>query len=349
MNDKSYKITIPENDKLYMTLCIHKYKNMENSYLNKKECLRLQNLKNKIFSSKNWDKYKKFSNDYELIHIPNRKNKIESIASYQPLSRSYFKMVEIIKDFHLINTNNDYFRSSHLVEGPGGFMEAVYNLSHNDNFLESLHFGITLYSKNKEIPGWNKAYNFLNNRDDIKISYGADNTGNLYNPENIKYFSQLNGYGTCDLVTPDGGFDFSIDFNKQEQLSYRLILCEIVGALYIQKLGGSFVIKFFDIYTIETCKLLYLLCCFYDEVFINKPLTSRPANSEKYIICKGFRGIDYSYLDEICKILNIWCKLENTLYINDIFSSDLPKSFIDKIKNLTKKIQNIKLKIFKKH
>ena len=40
----------------------------------------------------------KFSNDYELIHIPNKRNRTDSIAYYQPLSRSYFKMVELIQD-----------------------------------------------------------------------------------------------------------------------------------------------------------------------------------------------------------------------------------------------------------
>lgn len=29
---------------------------------------------------------------------------------------------------------------------------------------------------------------------------------------------------------------------------------------------------------------------FYDKIFIIKPLTSRPANSEKYLLCTGFKG-----------------------------------------------------------
>ena len=31
-----------------------------------------------------------------------------------------------------------------------------------------------------------------------------------------------------DFVTADGGFDFSYNFNRQEQLSYRIIFCEII-------------------------------------------------------------------------------------------------------------------------
>ena len=51
--------------------------------------------KNKIDEledTKLWDRAKKFSNDYELIHLPNKRNKKDSIALYEPLSRSYFKI-----------------------------------------------------------------------------------------------------------------------------------------------------------------------------------------------------------------------------------------------------------------
>ena len=49
MNDKSYKLNIPDEDKIYMTLCLkHDYKT-DYTYLNKSECMQLQDLKNKRF------------------------------------------------------------------------------------------------------------------------------------------------------------------------------------------------------------------------------------------------------------------------------------------------------------
>lgn len=45
----------------------------------------------------------------------------------------------------------------------------------------------------------------------------------------------------------------------------------------------------FDMYTYPTVQLLYLLNTFYDDVYICKPYTSRVANSEKYIVCQGFK------------------------------------------------------------
>jgi len=38
----------------------------------------------------------------------------------------------------------------------------------------------------------------------------------------------------------------------------------------------------------HTIDLLYMLSSFYDKVYVVKPNTSRYANSEKYIVCKGF-------------------------------------------------------------
>ena len=49
---------------------------------------------------KDWDIFKKYTNPYEYIHtqIPQRK---KCVSKYKPLSRSYFKMIEIIRLFDL--------------------------------------------------------------------------------------------------------------------------------------------------------------------------------------------------------------------------------------------------------
>ena len=344
MDDNKNRIYLNDENRLYMNILIKKSNNIDCKYINYLEFTNLQNLKNKVFDSTNWDKVKKFSNDYELIHIPNKKTRSDSIALYQPLSRSYFKMIEIIQEFNLLDITEQQFKSSHLAEGPGGFLEAVYNLSHNKGFKKYKHYGITLYSSNKDIPGWIKAVDFIKNNKNIEISYGNDKTGNLYKSSNIYSFKNQVGEGSCNIVTGDGGFDYSLDYNKQEQLSYRLILCEIITSLYIQKIGGSFICKIFDTYTMATIKLLYFLACFYDEFYIYKPLTSRPANSEKYVICKGFRGIDYKYLDNILSVIKLWEDNDEHIYINDIFECEIPFSFIKQIKNFNKENSNEQIK-----
>ena len=96
----------------------------ENFYFNYQERKELCTAKNKINDNnfnKDWDKSKKISNLYELIHISNNKMKNESISRYDPLSRSFFKLWEIINYFGLIDTRNPIV-TAHLAEGPGGFV-----------------------------------------------------------------------------------------------------------------------------------------------------------------------------------------------------------------------------------
>ena len=47
-----------------------------------------------------WDIYKKYTNPYEFIHtnIPNKK---KCVSKYKPISRAYFKMVELVNTFNL--------------------------------------------------------------------------------------------------------------------------------------------------------------------------------------------------------------------------------------------------------
>ena len=314
-----------------------------NDVLNFDEFQRLKHYKNKIDDledTNQWDDAKKLSNLYELIYLPNKKQKTDSISKYEPLSRSYFKLWEIINDFKLLDKECDLNFAS-IAEGPGGFIEAIINYRKKYKFSDKLH-AITLKSVNKDIPGWNKATNFLRKNPNVVISYGSDDTGNIYNIENIKHFRD-NFKSNAYLVTADGGFDFSFNFNKQEQMSYRIIFCEIVMALSVQQKGGNFVCKFFDMYTKITMSFIYLLLSFYNEVHITKPSTSRPANSEKYIVCKGFKGIDESYLQKLFIIIKSWEYFENNnLEIQGIFDID-NKLFFNKMKEFNTKYFNIQV------
>ena len=96
----------------------------------------------------------------------------------------------------------------------------------------------------------------------------------------------------CFLVTSDGGFDYSDDYNNQKLSSIKLLFCEVYIALNVQDINGNFIIKMFDLLNIKTIQLLYILYLHYESIYFYKPDTSRLSNSEKYIICKGFKGLN---------------------------------------------------------
>jgi 23S rRNA U2552 (ribose-2'-O)-methylase RlmE/FtsJ len=233
-------------------------------------------------SAEAWDTIKKYTNPYEFIHtiIPGSKL---SVSKIKPLSRSFYKMIELWKMFKL-NESRESIQTFHLAEGPGGFIEATAFLRKNIN---DSYYGMTLINNDPGCPGWKKSHQFLESNKNVKIITGEDETGNLLHK--INYLYCVNNFKhTMHIITADGGIDVSNDFNKQEELVSKLIVSEVIYAITMQKKGGHFILKIFDIFSKLTIDILYILTRLYSEVYITKPFTSRLANSEKYIVCKNF-------------------------------------------------------------
>jgi 23S rRNA U2552 (ribose-2'-O)-methylase RlmE/FtsJ len=236
------------------------------------------------------------------------------------------------------------FKSFHLAEGPGGFIEAVAHIRKNK---KDEYYGMTLVNNDTKCPGWRNSKKFLEDNPNVIIEKGVDKTGNLLSRDNFihcydKYKNSM------DLVTGDGGIDFSEDFNNQEYSATKLIIAQVVYALTLQSNDGNFVLKVFDTFSNAIIDVLYLLSSLYKSVYIMKPQTSRNANSERYIICKGYNlnenkeRIDYI----IEKIYDNFDNLNSSLYIETIFNFKNNRTFISKIEEINiiigkKQIDNI--------
>lgn len=260
----------------------------------------LYSIKNQISKyGDEWEEFRKYTNPYEYINsnVPTRS---KCVSKYKPLSRSYFKLLEIMFLFDLYTPNNgSAFESAniklqnaipissfHLAEGPGGFIEAIANIRKNPN---DKYIGMTILDDANDwnIPAWKKSDLFLKNNPNVFIENGATGTGDILCIQNFKHC--IDKYGSSmDLITADGGFDFSTGFNSQEINIIKLLYGQICYALCLQKHNGNFILKIFDCFMNHTVDLLYILSSFYQDVYITKPNTSRYANSEKYIVCKKF-------------------------------------------------------------
>lgn len=273
-----------------------------------------------------WDKYKKYTNPFEYIDsiIPNTK---QSISNLKPLSRSFYKMIEICKMMHLLEDLPPVMcKTFHLAEGPGGFIEALVKMR---NDPQDTYYGMSLVDNyDYNVPGWKKSNHFLAQHPNVIIDYGKDGKGDLMNPENLRDCYER-FHGTMDLITADGGFDFSIDFNNQENTSLKLMVCQIAFAVAMQKVKGNFLIKFFDTFTKMSLDLLYLLASIYESVYFVKPNTSRYANSEKYIVCKGFLLQNTEEL--VKKFHRIISEFSPSVNIISLFNFELPYFFTNKI------------------
>jgi hypothetical protein len=90
-----------------------------------------------------------------------------------------------------------------------------------------------------------------------------------------------------DLITADCGVDVSSDFHSQEIIMYPLLLAQTESMLRNIQRGGCFILKIFETDLYHTKELMYFLGCCFRQIILFKPRTSRPLNSEKYMICRN--------------------------------------------------------------
>jgi 23S rRNA U2552 (ribose-2'-O)-methylase RlmE/FtsJ len=239
--------------------------------------------------SKQWNTIKKKIHIYEYIYTsPNINTNISRII---PISRSYFKLTEMINKYKLFDIS-DKVNCLSMAEAPGGFIQSLLDYSNKITKI----YASSLLSEDKSVPYWNRK--LINNKL-IEFIYGSKENGDLRDIDNLLSLVRKLKDQKIYLITGDGGFDYTNDYNKQEINSLPLIYGEIFLALNVQDKNGIFICKVFDLFIKETIKLIYVLILSYDKVYIHKPCISRLSNSEKYIICKGFKG----YNKDIINIL----------------------------------------------
>ena len=112
LEPKEYNHTISEEE-----ATLHEYRNRINEY------------ETTLNNGKNWEYYKKVVNPYELVYTQKKYDNFpESICILKPLSRSYFKMTEMLELINFFGTfRSENVRGAHVCEGPGGFIEALYD------------------------------------------------------------------------------------------------------------------------------------------------------------------------------------------------------------------------------
>lgn len=250
-------------------------------------------------------------------------NPFEAIGRSIFQNRAAIKIANIDAIYHISNSvplitdmrEGGIFTYLDIAAGPGGFTEYI-----QFRRSQSIGWGMTLKDKND----WNLNYLDLNRFTPL---YGEDQTGNLYTNW-IWLIGEIitRNSGGVDLVMADGGFEVEKeDLYRQEWLSSKLFAIQAVIGCSTCKEGGNFVLKAFDTVTSISADILYLMSRCFAEIIIFKPISSRPANSERYVICRGRKG------DEVEPIIELLIKsilsYQGNTYLNKILSS-IPKDFI---------------------
>jgi 23S rRNA U2552 (ribose-2'-O)-methylase RlmE/FtsJ len=252
-------------------------------------------------AARRWELVKKMVNPYEIVYTHEDRFFHPSIALIKPLSRSYFKMIEmmhVLQFFEGLPKQLPKIRSAHVAEGPGGFIQALVELCERNKKILSSATAMTLKATDQRVPGWRRASTFLNHHREIKLHFGTDGTGDVYKLENQDSFVAATAPGV-HLFTADGGFDFSVNYDVQEKAVFRLLVASAVTGLRCLCIDGAFILKIFDVFSEHTKFLIILMSRCFKEWLLYKPALSRPCNSERYFLGKGFKGLPIAVLEEL--------------------------------------------------
>ncbi|XP_011068469.1 PREDICTED: cap-specific mRNA (nucleoside-2'-O-)-methyltransferase 1 [Acromyrmex echinatior] len=224
----------------------------------------------------------------EMRKARTRSNPFETIRCVNFLNRAAVKMANIDRACDFMFTNpknvdpNELLYFADVCAGPGGFSE--YILSKKKWHAKG--FGFTLKNEND----FSLDDFFAGPCETFHPFYGSKGNGDVFDTQNQREFRSIvmghtDGKGVHFMMS-DGGFSVEGQENIQEILSKQLYLCQCLVALMIVRPGGHFVTKLFDLFTSFSVGLVYLMYHCFESISIFKPNTSRPANSERYLICK---------------------------------------------------------------
>jgi cap1 methyltransferase len=200
-----------------------------------------------------------------------------------------------------------------LCGAPGGFSEYVMWRCRDLGVPDCRGYGMSLVGANDQGHGirWklvedqNHNFHGMTSSTRYRICHGADGTGDIYNWQNLEFLrntiandlptrdpssEKQNDTGLVQLVVADGGFDAQRDAENQEEMAQKLIVCEAAACLSLLQQGGTFVIKMFGFQTPVIRAMMNHLFYSFDSLVTIKPISSRPASAERYVVCKGFHG-----------------------------------------------------------
>lgn len=193
------------------------------------------------------------------------------------INRAFFKLHELSDELPRYAG-----KVLNLCEAPGGFWQASKSIWKNEVIATSMVCEIEFH----------KSVNFLE---------GLPKFGDVREDEVKDWIEEKLGAHSCDIITADGGVGHE-DADVIEQKSFPLLLAQLILSLRMQKQGGCIVLKLFEGSTKPTRDVVAIVKSLYKEWSVEKPSTSKAANSERYLI--GRELIDVKETDLVVQQLS---------------------------------------------
>ena len=253
------------------------------------------------------------------------------------ISQAWIKMYEIIMDCDLVPTNRKgIFKSFHICEAPGTFISCINHYIHTKTQYNSYEWK----SQSLKPKGAKSKYDTVGDTYGFIKKYpnhwdfGIDDTGDITNIENIKYYAKMAKQMNINLMTSDCGLPMGD--NKYLQVAYA----SYVSLLYSLPKNGTLLYKILSpIDTPLLWNLIYMTYRNFKEMYFFKPVQNSQSR-EFYIIGKGYLGTEQSTLD---KLLNLVDKFDNPNFNKeeyDLYNDTYPEEFVIQVQTICEKLSS---------
>lgn len=277
-------------------------------------------------------------------NVPNLDIMVQQRLGDQSISQAWLKMYEIITDCSLVPTNSHIspqkgtYRSFHLCEAPGTFINALNNYILTKT--QYTNFEWHSQSLNPKIAKIKDTYHLIS-RHPERWDWGADGTGDITQVRNIKHYKKkVSQRPPVNLITSDCGLEWGNP--KYEFVAFA----SYVAILDILPVRGAMLYKILSPIDLPLLwNLIYITYTNFKEMYFFKPVQNAQSR-EFYIVAKDYLGTDQKVLDKLLEIVQRWGKLENAptpykakwLTELDLFGDQYPVEFVSQVLNISERL-----------
>ena len=242
------------------------------------------------------------------------------------VSQAWLKFYEILADNNIINKYKTKYRSFHLCEAPGSFIDCLDYYIKKETNIKDFNWNAQSYKATR-----GKSY-FGDDFGIIKAypnnwHWGPDGNGDITSCNNIFSYKEL--CKDVDLITSDCGL-------PMDQPGYeRTLFASMVAITYLLPIDGTMIFKILTpINKPIVWNIIYLWFNSFKEFRFFKPVQNAQSR-EFYIIGKGFLGIEKFIID---KLLNLVKDQKDTFMSVDFFNDKYPETFVRQVVDISKRL-----------
>jgi 23S rRNA U2552 (ribose-2'-O)-methylase RlmE/FtsJ len=248
----------------------------------------------------------------------------------QKVSNAFLKIYEMMMTYEILPIDGLELKSFHFCEAPGMFIIGLNHYLQTKTKIKKWEWHGNSLTQTAEQTALSDSHGLIRKNKDKWLT-GPEDSGDIRSLTNIEFFKEK--LDSVDFITSDCGIcvDMS-NLNKYEELVAETDYAQFINMINLLKVGGSGIIKtFIPLELASNVCIIYMMTQIFEEVYLSKPITSRPQNSEVYLIGKKFLGIDKTLLDQLKQLLN---KKVNPIFNPHLcWIENIPQSFINQLED----------------